>query len=42
MAGSGNVGWQRVVIIATVSTAFAVLMDYLGVIDELARIIGYG
>lgn len=33
--GRSNVGWQRVVIIATVSTAFAVLMDYLGVINAL-------
>jgi hypothetical protein len=32
---SNNVGWQRVVIIATISTAFAVLMDRLGVINAI-------
>lgn len=37
MAGSdrSNVGWQRVVIIAVVSTSFAVLMDKLGFINAL-------
>jgi hypothetical protein len=40
MAGSNgkpDVGWQRVVIIAVVSTSFAVLMDYLGVINAIER-----
>lgn len=42
MAGnSSGVGWQRVVIIAAVSTAFAIFMDRIGAIDKLARMIGY-
>lgn len=44
MAGSNqsraNVGWQRVVIIAIVSTSFAVFMDKLGVINALEDMAG--
>lgn len=32
---TSNVGWQRVVIIAVISTGFAVLMDKLGVINAI-------
>jgi hypothetical protein len=35
MASRSNVGWERVVIIAIVSTSFAVLMDKLGVINAI-------
>lgn len=37
MAGSerGNVGYKRVVIIAVISTGFAILMDHIGVVNAL-------
>ena len=42
MAGGGNVGWQRVVIIAIIGTIASVTADHLGLVDWVAGKIGYG
>lgn len=42
MAAGRSVGWQRVIIIAIVGTVASVSADYLGLIDWIARRIGYG
>lgn len=39
MANGDNVGYKRVIIIAAISTGFAVLMDYLGVVNALERMV---
>jgi hypothetical protein len=33
----GRVGYKRVIVIAIVSTAFAVTLDYFGIIDAIAK-----
>jgi hypothetical protein len=40
--GQRNVGWQRVVILAAIGTAATLTADYLGLVDWLAGLIGYG
>ena len=36
---SGNVGYKRVIVIAVLSTAFAIVLDYYGVINRVAAMI---
>ena len=38
--GRGSVGWQRVVIIAALSTTFAVIIEHLGIVDWIANGLG--
>lgn len=37
--GRGNVGYRRVIIIAVIGTAVAILIDHYGLVDRLARMI---
>ena len=36
---SGHVGYKRIIIITIVSTAFIILVDHYGVIDQIARVV---
>jgi hypothetical protein len=35
----GNVGYKRVIIIAVIGTATAIILDYFGIINRIAKVI---
>jgi len=39
MAKSGSVGWERIITITILSTAFIIVIDQLGIVDATARLV---
>jgi hypothetical protein len=37
--GGNTIGWRKLIIVTTVSTAFAVFLDYIGIIDKIDKLI---